>query len=205
MDKVKFFDGVRKSGLFRGGLRQPQVDGFEVVLDEGIRRKTPKRHLAYMFATDYHETAATMQPVRETRAATDDRAIAILERAWKAGKLPWVKTPYWRKDANGKSWLGRGLVQLTHEPNYERATMELGVDLLEHPDRAMDMDVAVAIMFEGMAEGWFTGKKLTDYITPAKADYKNARRVINGLDQATRVAGHAVKFERILTESGYDF
>ena len=107
-----FFDQVHIR-LFDGGLKQSQVDGLTAILDrwEGKMPGEDDRWLAYMLGTAHHETGRTMQPVRETFAATDDRAIAILERAYAAGKLTWVKTPYWRKDEAGRSWLGRGLVQ----------------------------------------------------------------------------------------------
>ncbi len=56
-----------------------------------------------------------MQAVRETLATTDAGAIRALESSWMRGKLPWVNTTYWRKHPDGKSWFGRGLVQITHK------------------------------------------------------------------------------------------
>jgi hypothetical protein len=32
-----------------------------------------------------------------------------------------VKPPYWRKDKDGKLWLGRGLVQITRRSNWTGA------------------------------------------------------------------------------------
>jgi len=87
-----------------------------------------------------------MQPVREAMASTDAEAIARLERAWAAGRMTGVRTAYWRRDADGKSWLGRGYVQLTHKSNYIRAGRELGVDLVGNPDLAMDPAIAARIL-----------------------------------------------------------
>jgi hypothetical protein len=53
----------------------------------------------------------------------------------------------------------------------------------------------------GMRLGSFTGKKLADYIHGGKADYVNARRIINGLDRAQTIAQYATRFERILRRS----
>lgn len=53
-------------------------------------------------------------------------------------------------------------------------------------------------MTYGMYSGIFTGKKITAYINKAKSDYVNARRVINGVDKAEVIAGHAEIFETIL-------
>ena len=68
------------------------------------------------------------------------------------------------------------------------------------PDAALALqaDVAARIMFTGMAEGWFTGKKLGDYMANGKADYVNARRIINGTDRAGQISGYARVFEAAL-------
>lgn len=203
MNRAAFYKAVRSS-LFAGKLSASQVSGMDAILDEAGVRGTRLEWLAYMLATAYHETAQTMQPVRETLASSDDKAIKILDRAFAAGKLPWVKTPYWRKDKNGKSWLGRGLVQITHLRNYEVMSPIVGVDLVADPSRAMETRTAVKIMFEGMERGSFTGKKLSDYINGQKTDYYSARRIINGVESAAKVAAHAKQFEAALRAAGYD-
>ena len=200
IDRKAFFADVR-TGLFGGRLRQSQVAGIEAVLGawEATRPQGDRRWLAYMLATAFHETAATMQPVRETLAASDAAAAARLESAWACGRLGSVRTPYWRPDAEGRCWLGRGLVQLTHKANYECMSRETGIDLVADPGRAMEMAVAVAILFAGMEKGLFTGRKLGDYFTAGRADWINARRIINGLDRAADVAAYGRCFHRALT------
>ncbi|GJE59231.1 hypothetical protein MPOCJGCO_1319 [Methylobacterium trifolii] len=135
-----------------------------------------------------------MQPVRETFAATDAQAIAILDRSWRAGKMPWVDKAYWTPDAQGKSWLGRGFVQLTHKANYEKMAAITGVDLVNHPDLAMTVGVATKILIDGMIAGSFTGKKLGDYFSATKEDWVNARRIINRTERAELVASYARKY-----------
>jgi hypothetical protein len=122
MNREAFFAALRRrgSGVFGTALKPAQTAGITAILAEALKRHTPLAWLAYILATVYHETARTMQPVRETLAKSDDAAIAILEKSWAAGKMPWVKSPYWRKDVDGRSWLGRGLVQLTHLVNYQK-------------------------------------------------------------------------------------
>ena len=190
MNRAVFFDAIRP--LF-GGLSTDQVRGLEILLAavDGL----PVRHQAYVLATAYHETAATMQPVRETLAKTDAEAARRLERAWKAGKLSWVKTPYWRAD-NGKYWIGRGYVQLTHKANYERAGKRMGIDLVADPSAAMSPMLAARIIVQGMSEGWFTGVKMSDCAT-----YRDMRKVVNGMDRADMIAGYAAKFETALLEA----
>src|SRR4249920_3014623 len=67
-ERKLFFDEVRVT-LFSDSLSQGQVDGMNAMLDAWERismiKEVDLRHLAYMLATDYHETAFTMQPIEE--------------------------------------------------------------------------------------------------------------------------------------------
>ena len=90
---------------------------------------------------------------------------------------------------------GRGLVQITGYHNYKK------FGLLENPDRALELDVAVSIMFKGMNLGMFTGVGLSRYIHSGHTDFVNARRIINGTDRAHDIAGLASKFQHILNYS----
>lgn len=208
MNRATFFDAVR-GPLFGGRLTDDQVDGMGRILDEAERRRMPINQTAYVLATPYHETAKKMQPVIETCQPSEaknpsvDEAIRRLEASWAKGKMPWVKTAYWRKDSDGLSWLGRGLPQVTHESNYLRAEAELDVPFSKNPDLMLDIRYAVPVMFLGMLGGWFTGERLSDYLTATKTDYVNARRIINGTESAAKVASIAITFESALRAAGY--
>lgn len=204
MNRKAFFDAIR-TNPFSGALTPDQVDGITRILDEWDRRRlTDIRWLAYILATAFWETSRTMQPVIETRRPSEaqnpsvDTAIARLEASYAAGKLPWVKRAYWRKDAAGMSWLGRGLPQLTHKANYERAEKETGLPFTDNPDLMLEPQPAVTVTFSGMINGWFTGRKLRDYFRDDKADWVNARRIINGVDKAQVVATIAQAFHQAL-------
>ena len=214
MDRAKFY-GAARTAMFSGKMDQGQVDGINAMLDEFDLQKIPLDQQAYMLATAFHETAGFMQPVIETRQREEkknpsvDTAIGRLESSWKRGRLPWVKKPYWRKDAEGKSWLGRGLPQLTHKVNYIKVGTAIGVDLVTDPDVALRTDIAVKIMVAGMVLGIFTGKRMDDFldgIDDADArDYRQfaaARVVVNGHDKAELIAQHALKFEAALKAAG---
>jgi putative chitinase len=60
-------------------------------------------------------------------------------------------------------YYGRGLVQLTWYYNYKKMSSKVGVDLYNNPDLALELNYAIPIMFIGMKEGFFTGKKFADY------------------------------------------
>ena len=186
------YDEIRNK-LFPDGLEQHQVDGTEAILDkwEGKHAGDDDRWLAYILATAFHESAHTMQPVRETLASSDSQAVARLDSAWHGGKLSWVSKPYWQPDAKGLSWFGRGLIQITHKSNYQKLATAIGnPKLATDPDEALKMDVAIDIMFTGMMDGLFTGKKLAQYFDKNSDDWVNARRIVNGLDRADKIASY---------------
>ena len=54
-----------------------------------------------------------------------------------------------------------------------------------------------------MEEGWFTGKKLSNYLDGNLADYPGARRIINGTDKANMIAGYANEFASCLILAHY--
>lgn len=186
-DRKPFFDAVRSS-LFGGNLSQSQVDGLNVILDEATRRKIANnRTLAYILATVFHETAHTMQPIREYASGK------AYERRKDLGNL---------KPGDGVRYKGRGYIQITGRFNYTKFTNRYGIDLVGNPDLALQPSIAVRILYDGMLDGLFTGKKLSDYITPTFANYREARRIVNGLDKADMIAGYAIKFEAALKAMG---
>ena len=87
---------------------------------------------------------------------------------------------------------------ITWEENYRHASQELSLtgtrDLVEHPELALDSLISARILFRGMAEGWFTGKKLGQYFNSTKDDPKNARQIVNGNDDDDLIASYHVKF-----------
>lgn len=182
LDRAKFFDAVRRQP-FAGHLTAPQVAGMEAILDAcppdlGVEKT------AYCLATTFHETARTMRPIEEIGRGRG---------------RSYGPTGFW----------GRGFVQLTWQANYAKATKELrarGIlkpseDLVKTPALAMRPDVAAAILFFGMIEGWFTGKKLGDYFVPGRSDPKGARRIINGTDCDALIAGYHAQFRVALIAS----
>lgn len=202
-DERRFFRIVRQA-LFSGRLSAAQVAGMTAVI-AGWRRlgdSDDPRRLAYALATAFHETGGRMQPVRETFAPSDREVIARLDRAYAAGRLPQVRTPYWRPDEDGKSWFGRGLVQITHRRNYQRLAEATGIDLIDDPGRALDLDVAVRILVVGMRDGLFSGTRLADVFTRETTDWIGARRIVNGRDRAALVAGYGRAFLGAVTGKG---
>ena len=55
----------------------------------------------------------------------------------------------------------------------------------------MRPDIAGKIICHGMAKGEFTGKGLGNFFSATVADWRNARRIINGLDKADKFGERA--------------
>lgn len=194
IDRPNFYTNIRESF---GSLKQTQVDGINAILDEWeASGLTDIRWLAYMLATAWHETARTVQPIKEFGGNK-----YFIKRYWENVKI--------RKELGNLSpqdavaFCGKGLVQITGRRNYTKMGKILGIPLAQHPDMAMDMKVSVKIMFEGMTMGKsfggdFTGKHLGNYFNLKTEDWFNARRIINGTDKASKIAGEAKVFYEAL-------
>lgn len=180
-NRESFFAAIRTAW---GGLKQKQVDALNALLDfiEADEDMTDPRWVAYVLATVKHETAGTYLPIAEYGKGR--------------GK------PYGKRDPETKqAYFGRAFVQLTHRDNYEKFSDLLGLDLVNHPDLALEPETAYLILTIGMRDGLFTGRKLSHYINEKKCDYVNARRIVNAMDKAALIAGYAKVFEGALEEA----
>lgn len=209
MDEAVFYKSVRS--IYGGSLSQPQVDGIGAILDSCRRHSVVNpHHVANILANVKRETGGYMSPIKETvyvshkdKNPSDATVKRRLENAWKKGQLSWVKTPYWRDGA-----FGRGMIQITHWPNYDKLGRILGIQLRENPDLALDLKISADIAVVGMSEGLFTGKKLSDYRFPGDltaAPAAHPRRIVNGQDGTDKeIARYHRSFYSALIEAGYD-
>lgn len=218
-DRKQFFAELRKrgSGVFGTRLTQGQVEGLDAMLDEGVKRRVALRHMAYIPATSYHEVGGTMQPKRESlnydvpgllktfgrHRITEAQA----KRYGRSGSRPAdqkaianiIYGGLWGREnlgneMPGDGWLfrGGGLSQLTGRANFQK------FGIAKNPDSIMDLETSVRIMFDGMLNGLYTGKRLDDY-----TDYLSMRRTVNRMDKAETIAGYAESFERALRAAGW--
>jgi putative chitinase len=176
-----------------GGLTQSQIDGLELLLGdiELDPNVTDIRWAAYMLATVKWECADTWQPIEEGGQGAGHPYGTAVQVTDTDG------TVY------NNTYYGRGYVQLTWKANYEKMSqaLNLGNQLVIHPEKALQPKIAYWIMSYGMRNGSFTGKKLSDFIHADQCDYKNARKIINGLDQWAVIKGFAEKLEAMLQAS----
>jgi len=189
-----FFESVRESRVLGGALKPDQVKGLETVCGAAKAAGWPLAFTAYALATACHETAYTMQPVREA---------FWLSEKWRRAHLRYY--PFY----------GRGYVQLTWNNNYKKADSELGLggSLTSNLDLALDPEIAAKIMVKGMQEGWFAGDKsgkrhtmvrhLPDNGAATVEQFTSARRIINGTDKARKIAGEALEFQKALVAGAW--
>lgn len=173
MNLVVFFDSVRAS-IFHGSLSHKQVQGCEILL-AAMAGWDDLRWRAYVLATAYHETAATMQPIAE----------------FGKGK----GHAYGKPDPEtGQTYYGRGYVQLTWRENYQKMQDRLGLPLVTDPDLALKEGPAARIICEGMEHGLFTGVGLPRYFSASANEPVNARKIVNGSDRASLIASYHARF-----------
>lgn len=191
LNRAAFFNRLKTFNLYLK-LNNGNVESFEAIINEWESKcYNDIRWLAYIMATVYHETAKTMQPIEEYGKGKG-RAYGL--------KIKMDRTQYTEPD---KLYYGRGLVQLTWYENYQKMGKLLGVDLLNQPELALSLPVSVKILFEGMTKGKssfgdFTGKSLENYFNSVIEDPINARRIINGKDKASLIAGYYESFKKCL-------
>jgi hypothetical protein len=151
----------------------------QLIVKEALERGLLRNQLAYILATAYHETAHTMKPIREY-----------------GGETYLKKKSYY-------PYVGMGYVQLTWKHNYEKASKKLGVDFVANPKLLLTPVYAAPILVLGMLEGWFTGKKLSGYVTLQKSDFVGARRIVNGTDKDSLIAEYAKRYDELLKTAQY--
>lgn len=201
-DPAAFFDHVRK-GILGPTLERDEVDGCNAILKAVGDDGWPLSWAAYALATAYHETAHTMQPIKEYGGAN-----YFFRMYDPGGQRPSVaRTLGNTKPGDGVRYAGRGYVQLTGRKNYRNAGQKIGEDLEANPDLAMRPDVAAKVLVAGMRNGWFTSRTCSGCMPEGapgdNACFVKARTIINGRDKAGLIAGYAAKFQDALRAGGW--
>jgi hypothetical protein len=155
---------------------------------------TDIRWAAYFLATAYHETGFTFKPLAEKgkgKGKSYGTAINVKDTQGLRGP---------KNKVYANTYYGRGYVQLTWEGAYKEVGTAIGVkELHVNPDKAMESATAYKIMSHFMRNDIKQvkgkGRKISEYISGNKCDYKGARRIVNVQESAAKIAGYAEEFE----------
>ncbi len=195
-----FFDSV-KAGILGPTLSTGEVEGCNAILEafEGF----PIADVAYALGTAYHETASSMMPIKEYGGPSYFFRMYDIN-----GARPHIARQLGNiNPGDGAKYPGMGYPQCTGRKNYTLAAKVFGIPFVENPGLMMQPENAAKVMAHFMKNGLFTGKKLADYLPrsgPATlSQFTPARRVINGMDRASKVAGHAMAFQPALQVGGW--
>lgn len=197
----KFFDACR-AGVMGPELDNDEVSGANAILTACMG--LPVAWVAYALATAFHETAHTLQPIKEFGGRN-----YFFRRYDIQGQNPRLARQLGNTvPGDGVQFAGRGYVQLTGRANYAKAATKLDVPLIGNPDLAMQPQVAADILRHGMREGWFTGKSFQSYLPAAglatAAQFQAARRIINGTDKQALIAKYAMQFQAALVAGEWE-
>lgn len=198
--------GVLRNGRELGPtLTTDEVSGVKTILAACKKANWPISWAAYALATAYHETAHTMQPIKEYGGPTYFTRMYDIK-----GNRPKMASDMGNTaPGDGAKYFGRGYVQLTWKVNYARAEKECGIiGLVKNPDLALTTENASKILISGMSKGWFSpGKSCSKYLAASGLSTLNqfveARKIINGTDKNTLVASYAINFQSALKQAGY--
>lgn len=199
INRKTFFEEYRKNLDPNRKLDAKEVSAIDMFLDfvDGSIGLLQMNQWAYVFATVFHETAATFEPIRERgNSAYFIRLYDVTGSRPNLAKKNGNTSP-----GDGVKYIGRGYVQITWKNNYMTYSKILGEDLVNKPDLALVPKYAFKILVDGFINGRFTGKKISDYINKDSTNYIEARRCINGTDKAKLIADYAKIFENILRKS----
>jgi predicted chitinase len=189
------------------------TDDFRYVLASVLRdqRLSSINQRAYILATIKHETFNRYRPITELGPKSPNRYPNESDEDYKERRQRYQEAYFERRygmrkdlgndrEGDGYKYRGRGYCQLTGKRNYILMGRRLKINLDVNPEVALSPEISMDITIVGMVEGHFTGRKLADYVNDGATDYINARRVVNGLDQATRISEYAYRFERGIRE-----
>jgi hypothetical protein len=153
-----------------------QARSVDAIAEVAAMQKLSRPQLAYVLATAEHES---------------DRFATLEEYASGAayeGRSDLGNS----KPGDGRRFKGRGYVQLTGRNNYRQYAKRSGIHLELLPPVLMNWPALSAwVLVDGMMRGAYTGRRLDQFVNGGTSDFRNARRVVNGLDRADKIAAQA--------------
>ncbi len=158
------FFAYARRAPFGGRLTQAQIDGMTAILTEWDKRGLMDKRWLAYML-----------------ATTFHETAAKMQPVREYGGEKYLRSKKYYP------WVGEGLVQVTWEANHRKfgATK---------PGQLLTMPIAIKALFDGMLKGMFTGRKLSDYFNGTANDAEGARKIVNGTDKKSLIAGYYKNF-----------
>jgi predicted chitinase len=160
--------------------RQSQANknrSSKAIIDAAKAQQLTNAQIAYILATAEHESDS-FSTLEEYSAGNQYEGRADLNNS---------------QPGDGQRYKGRGYVQLTGRRNYTLYTGITGIELVRLPMILMNWPaLSVFVLIDGMTRGIYTGRRLDEFVNDAQTDFVNARKVVNGLDRADKIAAQAI-------------
>lgn len=155
------------------------ADAVKIVCSHMYRESI--HYPSYIMATCEHETAGQLVPLREG----DHLSPGAADRH--------------RETLSYKPWFAHGYVGLTHDYNFRKYGVLLGVGdaFVDDPMLTLDKSVALFILVHGMITGAFTGRKLDQYLVNGSFDAIQARRIVNGVRPGDTLPDRALDIAKL--------
>jgi hypothetical protein len=188
-------------------LTADRQTGFEAIFDvwDSVEHYDVLEWIAYALATAWHETGATMQPVREGFKKTDQEACDHVTAYCQKKGI----SNYAARLSNGNSYYGRGYVQLTHADNYKKMGAKLGMgdSLYDNPESVLQAGLSAKILIVGLMDGLFRPAKgtLFDYFNGQSQRWFDARDLVNGDKNAAPTWAGGKKIGTLVGDYGKSF
>jgi hypothetical protein len=190
LSKIKTQQASLQAGRIIKPLATSAIPNNDIILPNGLNKDesllfteakkqgATNNQIAYILGTAKHESA-------NFQTMTEYASGQAYEGRTDLGN---------NQQGDGVKYKGAGYVQITGRNNYAKYSKLTGLDLINKPDLAKDPKTSAFITVNGILNGNFTGAKLSDYVNNNKSDFINARRTVNGTDQAKLIAGYANEY-----------
>lgn len=154
--------------LFDKQITPSQIQSISKITNYWILHypKSDLKCLAYILATADYETNRTFRPIVDKSKGKAER-YGTMEKL-NGNKYSKPIQLYYR----------RGILPMIWYENYQNISKKSGIDVLNFPEKLMDISISIQILVDGMMKGWFTGQKLEDYLSADKSNWTKARKVV---------------------------
>lgn len=186
-----YLDWTKLKLVLSRPVTDAQVVGFNSLISELNNAEASLYEATYIVATALFSTNNKLTPTIEDEFPDFYTDMYDIEGTRKTTALRLGNT----EKGDGEKYKQRGFVPLLGKNNYKAFEDFLDIPLVTSPELLEEVETASKVLVEGMLQGLFTGLYLSKYINSRNKDYINARRVVDGVESAKKIAILAQQLE----------